>query len=102
MCRKIALIVLVLVVVIVARRHNMARADAERLDVDTIKQALKVPEIENDGFIERVVKMMDDGKLSRKNVTIAFIKARQRHKNRFQYFKHAMIELARREGVKLK
>jgi len=102
MYRRIAFVILILVVVVVARKHNLAQAAAERLDTDTIKQTLKVPEIENAGFVERVVALMNEGKLSRKNVTIAFIKARQRNKNRFQYFKHAMIELAHREGVKLK
>ena len=79
---------------------NLVRA-AERLDVDTIKRALQVTEEENNGFIERVVSLMNQGTLARKDVTAAFLKARQRTKHQFQYFKYAVIRLADREGVSL-
>jgi hypothetical protein len=69
--------------------------------VETIKLALHVSEEENDGFVERVVALMNEGRLPRASVTIAFAKARQQVKHKFQYFKRAMIELADRDGVSL-
>ena len=79
---------------------NLARAAAEDLSVDTIKRALHVTEQENDGFIEHVVGLMDDGSLSRKTVTIA-LKAKKRTRHKFQYFKATLIRLAEREGIHL-
>lgn len=100
MARGVYLTLALLVVVLAAKTPSAARA-ADRLDVPTIKQALQVTEQENQGFIERVVCLMNQHRLSRESVTIAFAKARKRVKHKFQYFKFAMIELADREGVRL-
>ena len=100
MSRRFFIVIAMLVVVLAAKVHNQAQA-AERLDVQTIKWALRVSEEENHGFVENVVYLMEKGRISRKIVTIAFIKARKRVKHKFQYFKFAMINLAAREGVKL-
>ena len=102
MSRRFFIVFAVLVVVLAAKAHNQAQAATDRLDVKTIKYALKVSEEENQGFIERVVFLMEKGRLTRASVTVAFLKARQRVKNKFQYFKYAMIHLAKRQNVELK
>jgi len=89
---------LVTVLAVIAPRQTRA---AERLDVSTIKLALKASEEENQGFIERVVERMNEGRLSRASVTVAFGQAKKQAKHKFQYFKQAMIRLADREGVSL-
>jgi hypothetical protein len=97
MWRRILLAVGI-VAVCAAKMDGVAQA-AERLDAATIKMALAVPEQENRGFVERVMALVDEGTLSRQSVTIAFAKARRQQKHKFQYFKHAMIELAAAEDV---
>jgi len=74
---------------------------AERLDVDTIKAALHASEQENNGFIERVVERMEQGTLPRELVTKAFLWAKRKPSKRFQYFKWALITLARRQRIEL-
>ncbi len=101
MYRRTLLIAVLLGLVLAPRPEKLAQA-AVRLDVPTIKRALQVTEKENRGFVERVVGLMNKGRLSRKSVTIAFWKATKRTRHKFQYFKAAMIYLAAREGVKLK
>ncbi len=102
MCRRIIFGLIILALVVTARTQREAQAAAVKLDVDTIKRTLKVPEIENKGFIEKVVTLMEEGKIPRSYVTIAFLRARQRTRHKFQYFKYAMIRLAARKGVNLK
>ena len=87
--------------IVFAAKIQTVRAEAERLDVETIKYALKVSEEENNGFIERVIEKMHQNQISRASVTYAFAAARKRTKNQFQYFKYAVIELAKREGGSL-
>jgi len=100
MSRRIVLALALATVVLATKTPSVAQA-AERLDVETIKMGLDVSDEENNGFVERVVRLMNRRRLSRESVTIAFAKARTRTKHKFQYFKYAMIELADREGVSL-
>ncbi|HLA86369.1 MAG TPA: hypothetical protein VJL29_16405 [Thermoguttaceae bacterium] len=100
MARRIILFVIFASALSAAARSDWAQA-AERLDVATIKMALNVTDLEDNGFIERVVRLMNEGRISRTYVTGAFAKARSRPKNQFQYFKQAMINLALRDGVDL-
>ncbi|MBN1589738.1 MAG: hypothetical protein JW888_09505 [Pirellulales bacterium] len=100
MRRKALLVFGFLLLLFAAKTENLAQA-AEDLTVDTIKRVLRVTEQENNGFVEHVVRLMNENHLSRKNVTIAFLKAKRRTRHKFQYFKAAMIRLAAREGVRL-
>jgi hypothetical protein len=100
MSRRILLALVLLTLLAALGTAQLAQA-ATQLDAPTMKRALRVTEQENNGFVERVVELMNEGKLSRKDVTAAFLKARQRTRHKFQYFKYAMTHLANRAGVSL-
>ncbi|HEY2839981.1 MAG TPA: hypothetical protein VGJ26_12575 [Pirellulales bacterium] len=54
-------------------------------------------------FVDRVVKMVEDGKLSIDTVNKAFAWSRERNSFRpYVYFEQSLIELAKRDGVEIK
>jgi hypothetical protein len=72
------------------------------LDAAKIKAGLRTATPEEQGFVERVVDLAKKGKLSPAVVESTFQWARKRpFQHRFQYFKRALIERAKKEGVML-
>jgi len=76
-------------------------AAAPRLDAGVIKAGLRTAAPEEDGFVERVVELVDQGVLPASLVDSTFEWARKKTSHRFQYFKKAMILRASRIGVRL-
>lgn len=74
---------------------------ADRLDAGTIKAGLEVSEQEDQGFIDMVVDLVSAGKLPRAIVNSAFSYAKRQETLKFQYFKGAVVVLARRQGIRL-
>lgn len=74
---------------------------ATKLDVETIKAGLQTVTKEEDGFVQRVVTLMDQGKLPRKTVETAYLWAKRKPQRKFQYFRQALILLAARQGIKI-
>ncbi|MBN2024169.1 MAG: hypothetical protein JW809_15405 [Pirellulales bacterium] len=98
MARNTLLLTLVAVILLMLCQRQVQASDS-RLDAPTIKAALRTTDMEEEGFVERVVEMMDGGELPRKIVHSAFLWAKRKPKNRFQYFKRAVIVLAARQGI---
>ncbi len=71
------------------------------LDADVIKAALRTAQPEEDGFVARVVKLANDGKLPADMVERTFAWARNKPKHKFQYFKRALIIQAADIGISL-
>jgi hypothetical protein len=71
------------------------------LDAPTIKAALRTATPEEHGFVEKVVRLMQKGKLPRPLVQNTFDWARRKDKHRFQYFKEALTIQARKLGLSL-
>jgi hypothetical protein len=72
-----------------------------RLDAATIKAALRTAQPEEDGFVDRVVALVNQRKLPYKLVYSTFLWARAKPRHKFQYFKRALILRAARIGVRL-
>lgn len=70
-----------------------------KLDAETIKAGLRTTHIEEDGFVEEAVDMAKVGELPWAMVDNTFSWAKRKPKNRFQYFRKALIELASRKGI---
>jgi hypothetical protein len=79
----------------------LATASESRLDPELIKAALGTATPEDNGFIERVVTMVEQGRLPRSLVESTFLWARQKPDHRFQYFKRALTLRAARQGIRL-
>jgi hypothetical protein len=72
------------------------------LDAAKIKAGLRTATPEEHGFVERVVDLAKKGKIPPSMVESTFQWARKRpFQHRFQYFKRAMIERAKKEGIKI-
>jgi hypothetical protein len=79
-------------------RVQVGRPD--RIDAAIIKAGLRTAEPEDQGFVERVMANVDRGEVPRDLVESTFLWARQKDSDRkFQYFKHALVERARRMGI---
>lgn len=76
-------------------------ARASMLDANMMKVALHTATPEEDGFIERVVVLVDRHKLPLDMVQSTFIWARKKPRNKFQYFKRALLYRAARRGISL-
>ena len=79
-----------------------AEAASQSLDADTLKYTLQVGRPEDKAFIDRVVAMMNAGDLPRSIVEKCFLWAKKKRKNKFQYFKLALIRLAASKGITVK
>ncbi|HID78107.1 MAG TPA: hypothetical protein EYP56_19200 [Planctomycetaceae bacterium] len=76
-------------------------AERRQLDAETLRAGLRTTTIEENGFIDRVLALVDKGRLPAGVVYRVFLWARQKPKNKFQYFRRAMIILAARRGIRL-
>ncbi|MBN2292666.1 MAG: hypothetical protein JXM70_09590 [Pirellulales bacterium] len=81
-------------------RH--AQAAARTLDAETLKIALRVGRPEDKDFIDRIVDMMNTGKLPSSIVQKCFLWAKKKRKHKFQYFKRALIMLAASKNIVVK
>jgi hypothetical protein len=72
------------------------------LDAAKIKAGLRTATPEEHGFVERVVDMAKRGKLPPALLESTFQWARKRpFQHRFQYFKRALVERAKQEGIRI-
>lgn len=71
------------------------------LNSETIKAGLRTTTIEEEGFVDRVLDLVVKGKLQASTVESTFLWARRKPKNRYQYFKKAIIQRAVDEGQDL-
>ena len=78
-----------------------AVAATTQLDATTMKAALRCETPGEKGFVERVVRLMNKGKLPRSVVETTFDWARRKNKHRFQYFQEALTLQAKRLGLSL-
>lgn len=76
-------------------------ASATRLDAATIKAALRTTTVEEQGFVDRVVALTNEGTLPADLVDSTLQWARKKPKHRFQYFKQALIVRAAKLGIDL-
>jgi hypothetical protein len=70
-----------------------------RLDAAAIRAALRTSTAEENGFVDRVVGLVNNGTLPRSLVESTLLWARTKPRHRFQYFKRALIERAARQGI---
>jgi hypothetical protein len=89
------------VLLLLGLSYSPAAAETSAIDADIIKAGLRTATPEEDGFIERVVGLVDQGKVPAKLVDSTFQWARQKPRHKFQYFKRALILRARRIGIDL-
>lgn len=68
---------------------------------DTLAKGLKARLPEEFAFVDRVVKMVDHGQLSREMVQSTFLWARKKRVHQFQYFEHGLRFRAEEAGIKL-
>lgn len=92
---------LLLLTVVLALTWGFHVRAGTTLDAPTMKAALRTETIEEEGFIEKVVKKAHDGALPPALVDTAFQWARKKPKHRFQYFKKGLITLAAEQGISL-
>lgn len=72
-----------------------------QLDAAQIKAGLRTAAPEEEGFVERVVGMVNKGTLPLSLVDSTFEWARKKPVNKFQYFKRALIVRAARIGISI-
>jgi sulfite exporter TauE/SafE len=85
---QIWIMMLVLAVLAFARAQT-AQADIN-LTSDQMKAALRTATVEEDGFIDRVLVLVQRGILPEDLVQSTFLWARKKAKHKFQYFKIAL------------
>lgn len=68
---------------------------------DTLAKGLKARLPEEFAFVDRVVRMVDHGRLSREMVQSTFLWARKKSQHQFQYFEHGLRVRAQQAGVNL-
>ena len=86
-------------VVLLAVAHG--QAEASPLDANAMKAALRTAAPEEDGFIDRVLMLVDRGTLPLDMVESTFLWARKKPQRKFQYFKWALTHRAQQQGIKL-
>ena len=74
-------------------------AAGQTLDADAIRAVLQTATPEEDGFIDRVVEMVDDGELPLGVVQSTLIWARRQPSRKFQYFRRGLITRAAQIGI---
>jgi hypothetical protein len=101
MIRKTLLVTLaVLPTALVAGRSADAQG-ASTLDPEKMKAALRTATPEENGFIDRVLAMVDQRRLPPELVASTFQWARRKARRQFQFFKHGLTVRAARQGIKL-
>ncbi len=91
----------VLVFAVLFFTFSSALAVTVNLDAPTMKAALRTVTPEEGCFVEKVVRLMDKGKLPRPLVETTFDWARRKNEHRFQYFKQALTVQAKKLGLSL-
>ncbi|HOA52641.1 MAG: hypothetical protein WBH86_05965 [Thermogutta sp.] len=74
---------------------------AEWLNAELIKAALHTATPEEEGFVEYVVGLVQQGQLPAQILQSAYLWAQKRPKYKFQYFKRAIIYLAAQKGIRI-
>jgi hypothetical protein len=77
------------------------RTEAGPLDASVMKAALRTATPEEDGFIDRVLALVDRGTLPLDLVESTFLWARKRPQRKFQYFKWALTYRAQQQGINI-
>jgi hypothetical protein len=70
------------------------------LDAETMKAGLHTAAPEEDGFIDRAVEMVDEGRLSAGLVHGTFVWARAQPRRKFQHFRYGLVERAPSEETR--
>ncbi len=71
---------------------------AERLTADTVKAGLRTTTVEEDGYVDRILALVNQGTIPYSMLEGTFQWARRKSHHKFQYFKHAMdLRIARNE-----
>jgi hypothetical protein len=94
-CLSFALVVVLLAAVVVRP------ATASSLDADTVKAALHTATPDEGAFIDKVLAKVDKGALPLDLVESTFLWAKKKPRNKFQYFKRALIFRAAQQGISL-
>lgn len=68
---------------------------------EMLAKGLKARRPQEFAYVDRVVSLVDQGDLPRKEVEQVFLWARQQQRYPFQYFQFAMSKKARRYGIRL-
>jgi hypothetical protein len=66
-----------------------------------MKVALRTATPEDDGFIDRVLKLVERGTLPLDMVESTFLWARKKPQRKFQYFKYGLLARAQQQGIAL-
>ncbi|MFH1267086.1 MAG: hypothetical protein ABIK89_15270 [Planctomycetota bacterium] len=77
-----------------------SRADTVGLDAATIKAGLRTAAPEEDGFVDRVLQAVEEGRLSAGLVRGMFLRARKRPEHRFQQFKRGLLTQVSDPGLR--
>jgi len=85
-----------LVVLSTAATH----AATTELDADKIKASLHTTYLEEEGFIDRALELVEQGKLSAATVHSTFVWARGHSVHKFQHFKRGLLERAPSAAVR--
>ncbi len=93
-----SILILVLVSGVWLAWTDMAQA---QLDAETMRAALRTATPEEDGFIDYVLELVDQGRLPRALVESTFQWARKKARHRFQYFRYGLIVRAAQQGIEL-
>jgi hypothetical protein len=100
MCRPRTLLIALLSVLAFYVISAKLQADSTRLDAETMKAALHTTTIEEGGFIDFVIGLVNKGNLPADLVDSTFEWARKKpYKHRFQYFKQGLIVRAAAIGI---
>jgi len=90
MSRKVSARVIAPLVLLVSATTS-ARAATPRLDAEKIRAALHTATPEEDGFVDRALAMVEEGKLSASLVQAMFVRARGEQQHKFQQFKYGLL-----------
>ncbi len=72
-----------------------------QLDAQTMRSALGTATPEEEGFIDYVLTLVEQGRLPRALVESTFQWARKKPRHRFQYFRYGLIVRAAQQGISL-
>lgn len=89
----------VLFLLLLCLASTTTRATAQGLDADRIKFGLRTAAPEEDGFVDRVIEMVNEGRLPVALVESTFLWARTQPRHKFQYFQRGLILRAARSGI---
>lgn len=82
-------------------RNQKQKQNEKGLSAATLKKQLLVRTKEEEKFVDKVVQLRNNKKLSEKSVNAAYTRAMKERSKRFAYFSAAIKKLAKQEGVNL-